>query len=246
MSLFFKKKRYKPFYKQFLRLRINIQNRRKVFGFKKKKWAQFQFHALYQLRFFKRYKFKDQFRLFAKKFVSRGNSFKKHFRNISQERQLFSLFYGGLRQKYLKTQIVKAIQVKQLKNVGSIDMRHRVVQFFESRLDTVLCRAGFCLTVKEANKFVLHKHVLVNKKCVMTGSYILKPNDLIELSEKSKTRNFVKQNFCHFHFWPIPAKHLLINYKTFQILILDTDSLKLTKFNHYLNLSSIVSNLNKW
>ena len=246
MMLLLKKKRYKPFYKQFLRLRINIQNRRKIFRFKKKKWSQFQFHALYQLRFFKRYKLKDQFRLFAKKFTSRGNSFKKHFKNISQERQLFSLFYGGLKQKYLKTQIVKAVKLKQLKNLSSLDMRHRVVQFFESRLDTVLHRAGFCSSVKEANKFVLHKHVLVNQKYVMLGSYILKPNDLVEVSEKKKTRDFVKQNIRYFPFWPIPARHLLINYKTFQILILNTDSSKLNKFNHYLNLSSIVSNLNKW
>ena len=134
----------------------------------------------------------------------------------------------------------------QLKNIGSLDMRHRVVQFFENRLDTVLYRVGFCSSVKEAKKFVLHKHVLVNQKYVMTGSYILKPNDLIELSDKSRTRNFVKQNLRNFVFWPIPAKHLLINYKTLQILILNTDSLKLTKFNRYLNLSSIVSNLNKW
>ena len=246
MTLLLKKKRYKPFYKQFLRLRINIQNRRKVFRFKKKKWAVFQFHALYQLRFFKRFKLKDPFRLLAKKFVSRGNSFKKHFRNISQERQLFSLFYGGLRQRYLKTQIVKAIKLKQLKDIGSLDMRYRVVQVFESRLDTVLHRVGFCLSVKEAKKFILHKHVLVNQKYVVSGSYILKPNDLVELSEKSKTRNFVKQNLRDFPFWPIPAKHLLINYKTFQILILNTESFKSTKFNYYLNLSSIVSNLNKW
>ena len=31
-----KKKRYKPFYKNFLKLRENIQNRPKVFKFKKK------------------------------------------------------------------------------------------------------------------------------------------------------------------------------------------------------------------
>lgn len=243
MTLLYRKKRYKPFYKQFKRLRINIQNRRKIFRFKKQKWIQFQEHALRQLKFFKRYKLKDQFGLLAKKFASRGNSLKKKFRNILQERQLFSLFYGGLKQKYLKTKIVKSIK---LKNRNYIDMRHRVIQFFESRLDTVLYRAGFCLSVKEARKFVLHKHVLVNQKYVMAGSYILKPNDLIELSEKNKTRNFVKQNITDFNFWPIPAKHLLINYKTLQILFLDTDSLNLTKFNHYLNLSSIVSNIKKW
>jgi len=36
------KKRYKPFYKQFLRLRKNIQNRSKLLKFKKQKWIRFQ------------------------------------------------------------------------------------------------------------------------------------------------------------------------------------------------------------
>ena len=31
-------KRYKPFYKQFLRLRKNIQDRPKLFKFKRQKW----------------------------------------------------------------------------------------------------------------------------------------------------------------------------------------------------------------
>ena len=74
MVLLKKKRRYKPFYKQFLRLRINIQNRRKLFKFKKKKWVKFQFYSKRTLKFFKRYKFKDQFRLFVNKFSSKGNS----------------------------------------------------------------------------------------------------------------------------------------------------------------------------
>jgi len=35
-------KRHKPFYKQFLRLRQNIQDRTKLFTFKKQKWQRFQ------------------------------------------------------------------------------------------------------------------------------------------------------------------------------------------------------------
>ena len=57
------KKRYKPFYKQFLRLRKNIQNRSKLLKFKKQKWIRFQQYLKNQLKFYKRFKIKDQFQL---------------------------------------------------------------------------------------------------------------------------------------------------------------------------------------
>lgn len=239
------KRRYKPFYKQFLRLRVNIQNRQKLFKFKRKKWLTFQKYSGNQLKFFKRFKLKDQFRLFATRFASRGNSFQKKFRNNLQERKMFSLFYGGLKKKYLKSKINRSLGL--VKDRSSNDIRHNVVQFFESRLDTVLYRSGFCLSIKEARKFILHKHVLVNKSFVTTGSYILKPNDLIEISDSSKSRNLVKKNLVRFNFWPIPTKHLLINYKTLQILFLYTDSSNLApRFNYYLNLNNVISNIKNW
>ena len=39
------KKRYKPFYKQFLRLRENVQDRPKLFKFNKQKWKQLQYFS---------------------------------------------------------------------------------------------------------------------------------------------------------------------------------------------------------
>ena len=74
------KKRYKPFYKQFLRLRKNIQNRSKLLKFKKQKWIRFQQYLKNQLKFYKRFKIKDQFQLSISKFASRGNSFQKMFK----------------------------------------------------------------------------------------------------------------------------------------------------------------------
>lgn len=241
------KKRYKPFYKQFLRLRINVQNRVKMFGFKKQKWSQFQRFDERRLKFFKRFKFKDPFRLFVKKFASRGNSFQKKFRNNLQERKIFSLFYGGLKKKYLKTQINTAIHSTKSQKKNLKDIRHNVIQHFESRLDVVLYRAGFCLSIKEARKFILHRHVLVNKNFVTTSSYILKSNDFIEISESFKSRNIIKKNLLRFYFWPIPPKHLLINYKTFQILFIYDDSFNfIPTYSHYLSLTSVVSNIKSW
>lgn len=239
------KKRHKPFYKQFLRLKKNIQNRPKLFKFKKQKWARFQQYSKNQLKFYKRFKIRDQFQLSAPKFASRGNSFQKRFRNNLYERKTFSLFYGKLKKKYLKKHVLQFIKFKNsLKNF--MDSRQRVLRFFENRLDTVLYRANFCLSIKSADQLILHGHVLVNGVPVVIKSYIIKPNDLIEIVQSTNSRNLVKKNLDHSNFWPIPPKHLLINYKTMQILFIYTDSFNLMPvFNHYLNIGSVITNIKK-
>lgn len=235
------KKRYKPFYKQFLRLRQNIQNRAKLFRFKKQKWQRFQNYSKNQLGFYKRFKVKDQFQLSASKFASRGNSFQRKFRNNLYQRKLFSLFYGDLKKTYLKKSILKAINTK-----NSSDLRCNIFKFFESRLDTVLYRASFSLSIKEASQLILHGHVLVNGQTVKSKSYILKTNDLIEIAHNPKSRYLVKKSLDRSNFWPIPPKHLLLNYRTLQILfVYSNDSNLMPVFNHYLNLNSVISNIRK-
>ena len=238
-------KRNKPFYKQFLRLRKNIQDRPKLFKFKKQKWQNIQRYSKNQLKFYRRFQVKDQFQSSISKFASRGNSFQRKFRNNLYDRKLFSLFYGGLKRKYLKKHILKSIQTKQYVN-GINDFRYQTLQFFESRLDTVLVRSKFCLSFKSAAQLILHGHVLVNGVSITTKSYILKPNDLIEITLNSKSRQLVKKNLDRSNFWPLPPKHLAINYRTLQILFLYTeDSNFVPVFNHYLNVNSIVANIKR-
>ena len=239
------KKRYKPFYKQFLLLRKNVQNRPKIFKFKKQKWAKFQQYSKNQLKFHRRFKIKDQFQLSVSKFTSRGNSFQKKFRNNLYERKIFSLFYGKLKKKYLKRHILQAIRSKTVSN-NFMDFRYKVLRFFESRLDTVLYRANFSLSIKSAAQQIHHGHVLVNGEVIRTRSYILKTNDLIEIVPNKRSRNLVKKNLDRSNFWPIPPKHLLINYKTLQVLfIYETTSNLMPIFNHYLNIDSVITNIQK-
>lgn len=238
-------KRNKPFYKQFLRLRKNIQDRPKLFKFKKQKWQNIQRYSKNQLKFYRRFQVKDQFQSSISKFASRGNSFQRKFRNNLYDQKLFSLFYGGLKRKYFKKHILKSIQTKQYIN-GINDFRYQTLQFFESRLDTVLVRSKFCLSFKSAAQLILHGHVLINGTPIITKSYILKPNDLIEITLNSKSRQLVKKNLDRSNFWPLPPKHLAINYRTLQILFLHTkDSNLVPVFNHYLNLNSIVANIKR-
>jgi ribosomal protein S4 len=238
------KKRHKPFYKQFLRLRQNVQNRAKLFRFKKQKWQRFKKYSENQLGFYKRFKIKDQFQLLASKFASRGNSFQKKFRNNLYQRKLFSLFYGGLKRKYLKKSILRAINIKNYANSYLADFRYNALKFFESRLDTVLYRTSFSLSIKEASQLILHGHVLVNGKLVKSKSYKLKTNDLIEIAHNSKSRALVKTSLDKSNFWPVPPKHLLVNYQTLQILFVYSENLNLMPiFNHYLNLNSVINSI---
>lgn len=235
------KSRHKPFYKQFLRLRKNVQNRPKLFKFKRQKWKKFQQYSKNQLKFYKRFKIKDQFQLSASRFASRGNSFQKKCRDNLYERKAFSLFYGKLKKKYLKKHILRSLNFK-----GSSDYRHKVLQFFESRLDTVLYRANFSLSIESARQLILHGHVFVNGSIVRTKSYILRENDLIEISHDVKARNLVKKSLDRSNFWPIPPKHLIINYRTLQILFVYTNMSNLMPvFNHYLNINSVTMNIKK-
>ena len=234
------KKRYKPFYKQFLRLRKNVQDRLKLFKFQKQKWKRLQQYSKSQLKFYKRFKIKDQFQFYVSRFTSRGNSFQKKFRNQLHERKLFSLFYGGLKKKYLKNVIKKNSLVQK----HDMNRLSQILKFFESRLDIVLYRAKFALSVKGAAQLIKHGHVSINGNVVKSKSYILKCNDLIEISQNKKSRVLIQKNLDRSNFWPIPPKHLLVNYRTLQILFVYENSSNLMPvFNHYLNINSVVTNI---
>jgi ribosomal protein S4 len=240
------KKRHKPFYKQFLRLRHNIQDRTKLFTFKKQKWQRFHQILKKQLKFYKRFKIKDQFQLSVSKFASRGNSFQRKFKNNLHERKVFSLFYGGLKKSHLKKFILKSVNTKNCANPNLLDYRRLTLKYFESRLDTVLYRSNFSLSIQEASQLILHGHVLVNGKVVKTKSYILRTNDLLEIAHNEKSRALVKKSIDRSNFWPIPPKHLLVNYRTLQVLfVYQSDSNLMPVFNHYLNLDSVIANIKK-
>ena len=56
----------------------------------------------------------------------------------------------------------------------------------ELRLDNVIFRLGFARTRKEARQIVDHKFILVNGKQVNIPSYLVKAGDVIEIKEKNK------------------------------------------------------------
>ena len=147
--------------------------------------------------------------------------------------------------KYLKRHLVNSILKKQTSNLGNY--KTKTIQFFESRLDTILFRAKFSLSMRGACQLILHGHVLVNGKTIKTKSYRVKTNDLIEIAFNTTSRSLVKKNIDRSNFWPIPPKNLIISYTTFQILFTKDDQFGAKPiFNHYLNINSDVNNLRRY
>jgi len=66
-----------------------------------------------------------------------------------------------------------------------------LLQLLERRLDNVVYRLGFAVTRMQSRQFVTHGHFTVNGKKVDIPSYLLKPNDIIEVREKSRTNKMI-------------------------------------------------------
>ena len=210
------KSRYKPLYKKFIRLRKNIQNKKKVtLGFfKKKKWKNLnKFLKRQTLRRKKNFRIYDLTNFHIRK---HGSKFKRRFLMNLLNKQGFSLFYGSLKNKHLKkiTRVVKKkSKIKKEKISGNL------IKTMESRLSTVLYRAHFTKSIREAKFLIKHGHIIVNNHPVWDNNSIISIGDNISISKK--INNVIKYNVLSSNMWPIPPDNLLVNYKTFSICITD-------------------------
>lgn len=142
--------------------------------------------------------------------------FSKEFKHNLQNKQRLSYFYGKLRKRYLK-KIVKWV----LKNLKKTNI-HPTILFImqlEARLDTILYRTHFCYSLNNARQLVLHKKVYVNHKIMQHYFFSLKKGDLITFDYS--IINIITSTLLKSKMWPTPPKHLYINYKTFQILVIE-------------------------
>lgn len=66
-------------------------------------------------------------------------------------------------------------------NTGDI-----LVSLLETRLDSLVFRAGLARSMYAARQYVRHGHVLVNGKRLSMPAYQVQPNDVISIKEKSR------------------------------------------------------------
>ncbi len=64
----------------------------------------------------------------------------------------------------------------------------------ESRLDSLVYRAGFATTRRQARQLVNHAHILVDGNKVDIPSYRVKPGQVITIREKSKNMQIIKDS----------------------------------------------------
>ena len=95
-----------------------------------------------------------------------------------REKQKAKFIYGVL-EKPFRNYYKKAERQKGMTGENLMIM-------LELRLDNVLFRLGFARTRKEARQIVDHKFILVNGKQVNIPSYLVKAGDGIEIKEKNK------------------------------------------------------------
>lgn len=235
------KKRYKPLYKKFIRLKVNPLNNNKIQNFKRKKWEIFLKLLKKTNKFHTKFKPSTNYNYSASKFASQGNSYKKKFRNDLRAKKTFNYFYGGLLRKYLKTHMTRIYKSKEFRNPMST-----CIKFFESRLDSVLYRSKFSYSIKNAKQLISHKHVKVNNRIEKNKSYILKQGDLIQIELKSTAlikKNLKKQISSNSNrIWPLPPTYLTINYNTLEIIFGDINNYNFsTSFPFKFDINSIIT-----
>lgn len=95
-----------------------------------------------------------------------------------REKQKAKFIYGVL-EKPFRNYYAKAKQMEGMTG-------ENLMIILESRLDNVVFRLGLARTRKEARQIVDHKFILVNGKQVNIPSYLVKAGDVIEIKEKNK------------------------------------------------------------
>lgn len=85
------------------------------------------------------------------------------------------------------------------------------------RLDNILFRAGFAVTIPEARQLINHGHILVNNRKINIPSYACQNQDKITLNSKKLIK--IKENNQNEKL--TTPSHLVINFTELQINILN-------------------------
>jgi len=95
-----------------------------------------------------------------------------------REKQKLRRIYGVLERQF-RNYYKEASRLK-----GSTG--ENLLQLLEARLDNVVYRMGFGSTRAEARQLVNHKSILVNGQIVNIPSYMVRPDDVVSVREKSR------------------------------------------------------------
>ncbi len=87
----------------------------------------------------------------------------------------------------------EAALIDKLYKLGILDkdatlddvLRLKVEDILERRLQSVVWRLGIAKTPHQARQMVVHRHIMVNGRIVTSPSYLVRRDDIVELSPRS-------------------------------------------------------------
>lgn len=127
------------------------------------------------------------------------------FRERLLEKQKLRYNYG-ITEKQMVNYISEAKRRK-----GSTELN--LLQLLELRLDTIVYRLGFAITIPAARQLVNHGHIVVNDKKVTIPSFECRVIDVITIKNKKVSHQLIETNFNLHKFKP--------NYKHLEIILVD-------------------------
>ena len=94
-------------------------------------------------------------------------------------KQKLKFYYGNMNERQFRNVFRKALQKRG-------NTTENFIGLLERRLDTVIYRAKFAITIFSARQLINHGHVKVNGKKVNISSCLIDEKDTIEIKDKSK------------------------------------------------------------
>ena len=94
-------------------------------------------------------------------------------------KQKLKFYYGNMNERQFRNVFRKALQKRG-------NTTENFIGLLERRLDTVIYRAKFAITIFAARQLINHGHVKVNGKRVNISSCLINEKDTIEIKNKSK------------------------------------------------------------
>ncbi|MCR5526139.1 MAG: 30S ribosomal protein S4 [Lachnospiraceae bacterium] len=121
-------------------------------------------------------------------------------RNLTRANRKVSEYGLQLREKQ-KAKFIYGVLEKPFRNYYKRAERMKgmtgenLMTLLERRIDNVVFRLGFARTRREARQMVAHKAFTLNGKIVNIPSILVKPGDVIEIKEKSRASQHIKDIF---------------------------------------------------
>jgi small subunit ribosomal protein S4 len=132
---------------------------------------------------------------------------KSEYRIRLEEKQKLRFHYG-----ITERQLLRYVRIAR-RAKGSTGQV--LLQLLEMRLDNTVFRLGMAPTIPAARQLVNHGHVMVNDRVVDIPSYRCKPQDVIVIRDRARSRALVEKNLSNFKQSKLPS-HLRLNPKIYK------------------------------